>query len=111
MILTPSTQSIQETCEKLRLDAIIATDDLSALAVLGELTGSGIRIPMDVAVAGQGDQPFASLSSPALTTVDYKPDLLSTVVMDLLNERLQDGGNPVRNVRITPELVIRESTG
>lgn len=100
----------QHRWSQMGVDAVIARDDAHAMAMMAELAGSGVRVPKDVLVAGQGNRPVAASSIPSLTTIDFRGEVFATVVDDLMKELLNGGGGLVRSIRITPELVIREST-
>lgn len=52
-----------------RPTAIIAADDMVAAVAMQALRDTGLVVPGDISLAGVDDQPFASLLSPALTTV------------------------------------------
>ena len=49
--------------------ALVCANDLLALGALGRLAELGIRVPLDVSVAGFDDIGVAALTAPALTTV------------------------------------------
>lgn len=51
------------------VDAIVAADDLMALAAMEELRARGIRVPVEVAVVGFDDVEEARFASPPLSTV------------------------------------------
>ncbi len=69
------------------------------------------RVPQDVSVVGFDDIPFASLVSPALTTVRMPTASMGAEAVNLLLRRL-DTQDPTRNrVVLGVELVERESSG
>jgi DNA-binding LacI/PurR family transcriptional regulator len=49
--------------------AIITANDMMALGVMQECRAAGVQIPRDISIIGFDDIAFASLASPALTTV------------------------------------------
>lgn len=92
-------------------DAIVCGNDLIALGVLRALREHGVRVPDDTAVTGFDDIDFASLVDPALTTVRQPIEQIGAIAVDLLQQRLRDPGAPFREVRLTPTLVVRGSSG
>ena len=63
-------RAVRELLEKeLKVDAIMAVNDKSALGVIEELKKNRLHIPTDIAVTGFDDIDEATLSLPALTTV------------------------------------------
>jgi len=66
---------------KLAFDAIVASDDASALGAINGLKSRGIFVPKDVAVTGFDDDRVATTFTPTLTTVKqdfYKVGEVST---------------------------------
>ncbi len=75
------------------------------------LRAAGRRIPDEVAVVGFDDITFASLVSPALTTVAQPKYRMGQMAMERLLE-LMAGESPAgRRIVLTPQLVVRESCG
>ncbi len=52
------------------VDAVMCVSDLSAMGALHACAARGVRVPLDVAVAGFGDFDLAAYTAPALTTID-----------------------------------------
>ena len=50
-------------------DGVVACSDLFAMSAVQALVERGLRVPADCAVVGYDDIPFASLTTPPLTTV------------------------------------------
>jgi DNA-binding LacI/PurR family transcriptional regulator len=50
-------------------DGVVACSDVFAMSAVQALVQRGIRVPVDCAVVGYDDIPFASLTTPPLTTV------------------------------------------
>lgn len=91
-------------------DAVVACSDLLAAEALRVLSGRGIAVPQDVAVAGFNDSPEARLTDPPLTSVSMPFDDLGDLAVETLLQRL--GDIPVTD-RPPPQsnLVIRRSCG
>ncbi|WP_328990686.1 substrate-binding domain-containing protein [Kribbella sp. NBC_01245] len=91
-------------------DAVVACSDLLAAEALRVLSGRGVVVPQDVAVAGFNDSPEARLTDPPLTSVSMPFDDLGDLAVETLLQRL--GDIPVTD-RPPPQsnLVIRRSCG
>jgi LacI family transcriptional regulator len=99
---------------KKRFTAIMAFDDMTAFGAIRSLARAGLKTPGDCSVVGFDDVPPASLSIPSLTTVRQPMELLGStsvgIIMEGINAAAEDREfKPVRR-KLTPELVVREST-
>lgn len=90
-------------------DAIFACSDVMAMAAIGVLQESGLRVPQDVSVVGFDDVPMASYFHPALTTVRQAIDDGGRALVDALLEQI-DSGLPSASRTVPTELVIRASS-
>jgi len=54
---------------KVKFTAICAGNDLVAFGAIKALKEKGLRVPEDIAVVGYDDFEFASMVSPAITTI------------------------------------------
>lgn len=91
-------------------DAILAANDLLAVAAMKVLGKRGLKVPRDVAVVGMDDTELAELSNPSLTSVSLGSEARGQAAADLLLSRIADPTLPARQVAIAPSLTIREST-
>lgn len=91
--------------------AVVAANDLMAIGAMEALRQAGARIPEDVAVVGFDDITFASLVSPALTTVAQPKYRMGQMAMERLLQLLDGADVRTRQTVLVPELVIRESCG
>lgn len=89
------------------LDGIFVASDLMAVASIAELVQAGRAVPDDVAVVGYDDNPAATLSRPALTTVVNPVPEMASRAVDLLL-RVMDG-EQVQPEVLPTHLVVRES--
>ena len=91
-------------------EAVLCTNDVTALGALDAAKGPGLRVPQDVAVMGFDDIEIASLTTPPLTTVSIRPLEQGEATGRLLLGRL-DGSAPREAQRILfdPAVVRRES--
>ncbi|HEY6796195.1 MAG TPA: diguanylate cyclase [Kineosporiaceae bacterium] len=90
------------------IDAVVALDDPAAFDALATLTDRGLRAPDDVLLSGFGDTQQASLSWPALTSVDPGMEEQGEQAAQTLL-RLVDG-EPAADVVVPSRLVVRAST-
>lgn len=91
--------------------AVAAANDLMAIGAMEALRHAGKRVPDDVAVVGFDDITFASLVSPALTTVAQPKYRMGQLAMDRLLELMDGSDAGPRQTVLPPKLVVRESCG
>lgn len=96
--------------EGLHFDALVCFNDIMAAGALRALLEAGVTVPDDVAVVGHDDIPMAAWLGPPLSTLRVSKQGLGVRAVRLLLERLGGGARP-GPVVLTPELVVRESTG
>lgn len=88
------------------VDAIVCGNDLIAFGALQALDELGIVVPDQVAVVGFDDSLYALISRPTLTTVRQPLERMASAALALLFA----GEGTTRNVRLSGELVVRESS-
>ncbi len=93
-----------------RPTAVICANDLLALGVLKGLASARLAPPEDLAVVGYDDVTFASMLSPALTSVRQPKYELGATAARLLVEEATGGAHEHRSIRFEPELVVRASS-
>jgi len=91
--------------------AVVAANDLMAIGAMEALRHSNRRIPQDVAVVGFDDITFASLVSPALTTVAQPKYRMGQLAMERLLALMDGTDEGGRQTVLIPQLVVRESCG
>ena len=87
--------------------AMVAYDDMSAVAALRAAHRAGWRVPGDLSVVGIDDIQFAAYTNPALTTVAQPKHQLGALAVDAVLDRDQ---NDDRALVLDGQLVVREST-
>ncbi|MFL0253102.1 LacI family DNA-binding transcriptional regulator [Clostridium neuense] len=92
-----------------RPTAIICQGDLTALKVIKLLHENNIKVPEDVSIIGKGNQEVASISIPALTTIDINIEYSCNSAIDLLMKRINDSEKPYENITINGFLIERDS--
>jgi LacI family transcriptional regulator len=90
-----------------RPSAIFCAADMQALSVLRVAREFGLRVPQDLAVIGFDDLDIASYIG--LTTIRQPLDDSGRIAAELLFARMQDAHQPVQQVRLSLEVVERET--
>ncbi|NLT56078.1 MAG: EAL domain-containing protein [Actinomycetales bacterium] len=91
------------------MDAVVASNDQSALGALEALADEGLRVPDDVLVTGFDNDVFA-LHWPRLTTVDPQLERQGMLAAERLLTEVA-GADPVDEILVAPQLLVRASTG
>lgn len=91
--------------------AVIASNDLVALAVHRELTKAGVAIGPDVSLIGFDDIDAARLVQPALDTVAVDKPAMGRMAVSLLIHRIAHPEDPAHTVVQSTTLVRRDSVG
>jgi LacI family transcriptional regulator len=90
---------------------IMCANDLLALGVLRGLAAHGVPVPGEMAVVGYDDVAFASMLSPALSSVRQPKYELGAAAARMLLEETKGLPHEHRVLRYEPELVVRASSG
>lgn len=91
--------------------AILCVNDLMAVGVLRELRDQGRRVPQEVSVTGFDNIALSEFASPALTTAHIPREKIGQLAFESLVASHSEPRPMGRDIRIDPELVVRESTG
>jgi LacI family transcriptional regulator len=97
--------------QKSRPTAIVAANDLMAMGAMRELRQAGLRVPEDVSVVGFDNIMFAELTDPPLTTVALPREEIGRAAVEALLHTVTSEDKQGREYKITPKLMVRESTG
>jgi DNA-binding LacI/PurR family transcriptional regulator len=94
-------------------EAICASSDVVAFGIIKGLRDSGIRVPEDIAVIGNDNNPFSENFIVPLTTVDHHTYDLGRLSMEFLLETITEKESSAQSKQIilTPTLIVRESCG
>ncbi|WP_100616228.1 LacI family DNA-binding transcriptional regulator [Confluentibacter citreus] len=97
---------------KNRPDAVYAAGDYAALGALQVLQENHINVPEDIALVGFTNEPFTSLVTPSITSVEQHSEQIGKVAAETLLMRLDSPNEKVSlNKLILPaELIIRSSS-
>ncbi|HUY46788.1 MAG TPA: LacI family DNA-binding transcriptional regulator [Streptosporangiaceae bacterium] len=91
--------------------AIITTSDTLAAGCCQALAADGRACPGDISVTGFGDLPIADSMTPTLTTIRLPQYHLGIQAAQLLLDRIADPDSPAGSRLLSPELIVRGSTG
>ena len=94
-----------------RPTAIICVNDFMALGVLRELRDAGLRVPRDVSVTGFDNITLSEFCYPALTTAHIPRDRIGHIAFESLALEGENAQASGREIVISPEFVVRDSTG
>ncbi|MBR6403752.1 MAG: LacI family DNA-binding transcriptional regulator [Eubacterium sp.] len=101
---------MMEEYDKMDVDAIVSTDDAMAIGALKYMLQKGKRVPDDVSIIGYNNSSLCICTTPELTSIDNKVELVSKNTVDRLIAVLQ-GEKKVSHKQIFDcELVKRETT-
>ncbi|WP_423189939.1 LacI family DNA-binding transcriptional regulator [Alkalibacterium sp. f15] len=92
-----------------KMNSIIASNDLFALAVMKEAQQRGYQIPRDIQVIGYDNIPFSQLVYPGLTTISQPAFQAGYQAADLLVRRIKKDTISNKRIKLDPELVVRDS--
>lgn len=90
-------------------DAILYSDDITAVGGVKALLQAGIRIPEEVAVFGFNSSLYAEISTPSLSSVNNKMHETGRIAATLLVDVI-GGKEREKRVDVPCELCFREST-
>lgn len=94
-----------------RPTAFVVSNDLVAIDLVETLEQIGLAVPDAVSVVGFDDIALAGLARVSLTTVAQPREALAELGSSIMLERIASGAlDPLRQVRLDPELVVRSST-
>jgi DNA-binding LacI/PurR family transcriptional regulator len=94
-----------------RPTAVVANNDLTAIGIIKALQSSGLSVPKHISVTGFDCTQLAAYTTPSLTTVDLKRDLIGRTAADALQTLFASPTHMGREYPIIPSLRVGESTG
>ncbi|NUR52084.1 MAG: DeoR/GlpR family transcriptional regulator [Hamadaea sp.] len=100
-----------DACVATGTTALLVHSDREAISLVARCEERGIRVPGDLAVVAYDDE-VAGLANPALSAVRPAKFTIGETAVQLLAQRMQAGRDrPVHRVRVSPRLVVRDSSG
>lgn len=92
-------------------DAIFATNDTSALAVVAYAREHGIAVPEQLKVIGYSNDPRSAIVTPSVTTVDQHPREMAGKVAETLFQLMQQASTEqVEQIHTTPVTLLRRAS-
>ncbi len=91
--------------------ALLGFNDMSAIGAIRAFCDAGYNIPRDISVVGFDDVQTAAYQNPRLTTVRQPLRRMGEAAAVSLLERIANSEVRPRKILVTPELIVRESTG
>ncbi|WP_269537820.1 LacI family DNA-binding transcriptional regulator [Cerasicoccus fimbriatus] len=92
-----------------RPTAIVAFNDHTAMSIISEAEGEGIRIPEEMSILGSDD--IASAKAVGLSTIRVDRLNMAKTIDEILRNRMKDFDSPIQLQRMTSELVVRRTMG
>ena len=92
------------------ITAAFVSSNLTALGALSGLRDAHVLLPRDFSLIAFDDLPWSALLNPPLTTIAQPTYQLGQVAAETLLNRIKSPQNNVSMQRLSPSLVIREST-
>ena len=93
-----------------QFDAVVAANDLLAIAVSRAAGQRGLTVPGDLAVTGMDDTMFGRVFQPSLTSVSLGSAERGRAAARIMLRRVQGHDDDTQHVHVGPELIVREST-
>lgn len=98
--------------ERRDFTALFSFNDTTAMGAIRAIRDAGLEIPGDISVVGFDDTTSAVFSTPSLTTVHQPLFEMGQQGAQILLERIANREKEFPSViEVSPELVVRESTG
>jgi LacI family transcriptional regulator len=91
--------------------AVFCANDTIALGALNAARLLGVRIPHDVSIVGFDDIPIAHWEAFSLTTVRGDLQRMAVTGARLMLDRIRHPGGSLKRIRISPEVVLRQTHG
>ena len=88
-------------------DAVFATDDAMAIGVLKYLESIGKKVPAEVSVVGYNNSQLCKCTTPELTSVDNKVELVALQTVNNLREVLNGNDRVMHKNMVACELIRR----
>ena len=92
-------------------DAIFAVNDLTAVAAMRLLQENGFEVPGQLAIAGFGDDPIATIVNPSLTTVEQRGYDIGKEAARILLNRLAGETEEEFKTKIFPAFLKTRDSG
>jgi len=91
--------------------AIFMQCDFQAIAAFSAIREAGLKVPEDISLVGFGDINFAPYLEAPLTTVAHPKEKVAMALVETLVNRIENRDIEPRHIVVTPELIVRKSSG
>ena len=102
---------VEEMLGRMEPDGIVCANDRTAASLMQTLISLGLKIPGDIKMVGVDDVRYAKFLPTPLTTIRQDCAEIGAVAMSTMLARLERPDQPVRDVLVRFELVVRASSG
>jgi DNA-binding LacI/PurR family transcriptional regulator len=102
---------VRAMLDRERPDGIVCANDVTAARLMKTLVALGVRIPDEVKITGIDDVSYARFLPVPLTTIRQDCAEMGAVAMSAMLDRIRRPNQPVRDILVRADLVIRQSTG
>jgi GntR family transcriptional regulator of arabinose operon len=92
-------------------DGIVCANDVTAARLMKTLVALGVNIPGEIKMVGIDDVSYAKFLPVPLTTIRQDCAEIGAAAMATMLDRLRNPSQPVRDILVRTELIIRNSTG
>lgn len=106
----PAVDRVVASLRERRADAVYASSDDLALALLDAASRAGIAVPTDLAIASAVDCRSLTLTSPQISATNLFPFRTGDTAANLLIDRLENGPRPDDTRIIPSQFVARASS-
>ena len=89
--------------------AIICQGDFIAVKLINFLYKKEIKVPENISIISSGNTEMASMTIPAITTLDLNIEYSCRIAVELLLKRISNPDKPCESITINSTLVARES--
>jgi LacI family transcriptional regulator len=95
-----------------RPDAIYIASDYAALGALQILNEQKIKVPEDIKLVGFGNEPFTSLVTPTITSIDQHSSQIGKLAAQTFLERIKNASTEqtLNKIILDAELIVRDSS-
>ncbi|MEC3905429.1 LacI family DNA-binding transcriptional regulator [Tamlana sp. 2201CG12-4] len=95
-----------------RPDAVYAAGDFATLGALQVLQEHKISVPDEVALVGFSNEPFTSLITPSISSIEQHSEAMGRIAAETFLDRINHPEKPVKlnKIVLDTELIIRQSS-
>jgi len=99
-----------ELIEHEKVNGLFCLYDYITIYVMRAIVSRGLSIPQDVAVIGYDNINISEYLPVSLSTIDTHSQRVGRMATEILVDKIENPDQPIRQIVLKPELVVREST-